>query len=176
MQIMALQRVGTTRRRTAATNSGFGPGEFSSSGCDIGLNLYEDGAMRTLVIVASLAAAIAAGTAPAYADPVSGGPNPDAGFLAALSNAGISYNSGPEAVAAGKKVCEWMDEGQPRSEVIKTVSAGNPGFGMSGAAVFTTLAEHAYCPQAANKPPPPPPPTQQWQPPIFFPLPTPGAA
>jgi Protein of unknown function (DUF732) len=131
--------------------------------------------MRTLVVIASLAAAVAAGAGPANADPVSGGPNPDASFLAALSNAGISYNSGPEAVAAGKKVCEWLDEGQKRSDVIKTVESGNPGFGMSGAATFTTLAEHAYCPQAANQPPPPPP-TQQWSPPIWFPIPTPGAA
>jgi hypothetical protein len=148
---------------------------FRRRGWENGVDVYQDEVMRTLVVIASLAAAIAAGAAPAYADPGSGGPNPDSGFLAALSNAGISYNSGPQAIAAGKKVCEWLDEGQKRSEVIKTVESGNPGFGMSGAATFATLAEHAYCPQAANKPPPAAP-TQTWSPPIEFPIPPPPAA
>jgi hypothetical protein len=97
--------------------------------------------MRTLVVLARLAAAIGL-AAQAHADP-----SPDAGSLAALDKASISYHSGPEAVAAARQVCDWINEGQPRSDVIKSVSAGNPGFTMSGAAEFTTLAERAYCPQ-----------------------------
>ena len=126
--------------------------------------------MRTLVALAILGAATGV-AAPAYADP-----SPDASFLAALDKASISYQSGPQAVAAAKQVCDWINQGQRRSDVIQTVSAGNPGFGMSGAAEFTTLAERAYCPQhpgepAAQQPPQPPPSWYQ----IQFPIITPGA-
>jgi len=85
-----------------------------------------------------------------------------------------SYHSGPEAVVAAKQVCDWINQGQPRSDVIKSVSAGNPGFTMYGAAEFTTFAERAYCPQhpgepAAQQQPSPPPPS--WYQ-IQIPLPT----
>ena len=127
--------------------------------------------MRTLVVLAMMAAAPAL-AAPAYADP-----NPDAGFLATLDKASITYQSGPEAVAAAKQVCDWINQGQARSDVIKTVSAGNPGFTMSDAATFTTLSERAYCPQPPAQPaaqqPAPPPPSWTW---IQFPITTPGAA
>ena len=136
-----------------------------------GVNLYENEAMRTLVVLALMAAATAL-AAPAYADP-----NPDAGFLATLDKASITYQSGPEAVAAAKQVCDWINQGQARSDVIKTVSAGNPGFTMSDAATFTTLSERAYCPQPPAQPaaqqPPSPPPSWTW---IQFPIITPGAA
>ena len=49
-----------------------------SRGPDNGVSLYEDEAMRTLVVLARLAAAIGL-AAPAHADP-----SPDAGFLGAL--------------------------------------------------------------------------------------------
>ena len=127
--------------------------------------------MRTLVVLALMAAATAL-AGPACADPT-----PDAGFLASLDKASITYHSGPEAVAAAHQVCDWINGGQVRSDVIKTVSAGNPGFTMSDAATFTTLAERAYCPQPPAQPaaqqPPSPPPSWTW---IQFPIPTPGAA
>ena len=84
--------------------------------------------MRTLVVLALMAAATAL-AAPAYADP-----NPDAGFLATLDKASITYHSGPEAVAAAHQVCDWINSGQARPDVIKTVASGNPGFSMSDAA------------------------------------------
>ncbi len=127
--------------------------------------------MRTLVVLAMMAAATALAS-PAYADP-----NPDAGFLTTLDKASITYHSGPEAVAAAHQVCDWINQGQARSEVIKTVAAGNPGFSMSDAAKFTTLSERAYCAQPPAQPaaqqPPSAPPWWTW---IQFPLPTPGAA
>jgi hypothetical protein len=76
---------------------------------------------------------------------VRGDPSPDASFLAALD----------------------------RPDVIQTVSAGNPGFGMSGAAEFTTLAEHAYCPRHPGEPAAQQPPPSWYQ--IQFPIITPGA-
>jgi len=128
--------------------------------------------MRTLLVFSTLAAA-AGLAAPAHADP-----GPDANFLAALDKDGISYHSGPDAVAAAKQVCDWINQGRKRSDVIQTVSASNPGFTMSGAADFTTLAERAYCPQhpaeAAAQPPQPQQPPPAWYQ-IQFPIITPGA-
>jgi len=94
--------------------------------------------MRTLVVLATLAAATGL-AAPAHADP-----GPDASFLTALDKAGITYRNGPDAVAAAKRVCDYINQGQRRSDVIVSVSASNPGFGMSNAEQFTTLAERAY--------------------------------
>ena len=123
--------------------------------------------MRTFVVLATLVAATGL-AAPAYADP-----SPDASFLSALDKAGITYHSGPEAVAAAQQVCNWINQGQRRSDVIVSVSASNPGFGMSSAEEFTTLAERAYCPDHPREPaaqPPPPLPPSFYQ--IQFPLPT----
>jgi hypothetical protein len=129
--------------------------------------VYEDEAMRTLLVLAALAAATGL-AAPVHADP-----SPDASFLAALDKAGMTYHSGPEAVAAAKQVCDWINQGQRRSDVIVSVSASNPGLAMSSAEEFTTLAERAYCPDhpagpAVQQPPPLPPSFYQ----IQFPLPT----
>jgi hypothetical protein len=123
--------------------------------------------MRTLFVLATVAAATGL-AAPAHADP-----GPDASLLAALDKSGITYNSGPAAIAATQQVCGWINQGQRRSDVIQTVWADNPGFTTGGAAEFTTLAERAYCPQqpVAQQPAQLPP---SWTM-IQFPLPTPGA-
>jgi len=125
--------------------------------------------MRTLIVLAALAAATGL-AAPAHADP-----GPDASFLANLDGAGITYHSGPEAIAAARQVCDWINQGQRRSDVIVAVSNSNPGFAMASAERFTTFAERAYCPDHPQAPA-----TQQQQqpglPPSFyqiqFPLPT----
>ena len=128
--------------------------------------------MRTLAVLAAMAVATGL-AAPAYADP-----GPDESFLGGLDKAGITYHSGPEAVAAAKQVCDWINQGQRRSDVIVAVSTSNPGFAMSGAEQFTTLAERAYCPDhprepAAQPSPPPALPPSFYQ--IQFPIITPGA-
>jgi hypothetical protein len=132
--------------------------------------------MRMLAVLASFAVVIGVAT-PAQADPASNDSGPDASFLAALDNAGITYQNGAAVVAAGKRVCELMDQGHPESDVIKSVSASNPGFATDGAARFTTIAVSVYCPQHQGEPtaqtPPPPPSPVTWP---LFPLPVPGAA
>ena len=105
--------------------------------------------MRILLAIAGSAAMIL-GAAPAQADP-----GPDANFLASLKNDGISFRSDTQAISAAHQVCDWMDGGEKRSDVIKTVQSGNPGFTMEGAANFTTLAERAYCPGGKKLPPTP---------------------
>jgi hypothetical protein len=120
-------------------------------------NVYEDEAMRFLVMLAGLTAALGVAT-PAQADP--GNAGPDVSFLAALKQAGITYQDPTVAVAVGKKACELMDQGNPQAGVIKSVSSSNPGFTADGAAQFTMIAASAYCPQHMGRqvtqaPPPP---------------------
>jgi Protein of unknown function (DUF732) len=61
-----------------------------------------------LVMLASFATVIGVAT-PAQADSGSNDPSRDASFLAALDKADITYHSGPDAVAVGKRACELMD-------------------------------------------------------------------
>jgi len=145
-------------------------------GRDNGANLYEDEAMRLLVMLAGVAAVLGVAT-PAQADP--GDSGPDASFLAALTKAGITYQDPTVAVAVGKKACQLMDQGSPEVDVIKSVSSSNSGFTVDGAAQFTMIAASAYCPQHMGHPlsqalvPTPQPPQQN--PIIDFPIVTPGA-
>lgn len=134
-------------------------------------------AMRTLVGLASLAVFIGAATA-AHADPAGDAAGPDAGFLASLNQAGVPYKSGQVAIGVGKKACELMDQGHPKSQIISSLSTENPGFSPDNATKFATSAVNAYCPQHAGEPdvaPPTPLPPSQW-PIIDFPIITPPAA
>lgn len=133
--------------------------------------------MRMLLVLAGCAA-LAGVAAPAYADPV-GTSGPDASFIAALNQAGITYQDPAAAVGVGKRACQLMDEGSPQVEVIKSVSSSNPGFTVDGAAQFTMIAASAYCPQHLGQhvnQAPQPAPTQQPLPVIDIPIFTPGAA
>jgi Protein of unknown function (DUF732) len=121
------------------------------------VNLHEDEAVRFLVIVASYAAVLGLAT-PAQADPGTSGP--DAGFLAGLTRAGITFQEPTVAVAVAKKACALMDQGNSQSGVIKSVSSSNPGFSPDGAAKFTMIAASAYCPQHMGQPIAPAAPTQ----------------
>ncbi len=130
--------------------------------------------MRMLAVLASVAAVLGM-AAPAQADPGNAS-GTDASFLAALDKAGITYQSGATAVAVGKRACELMDQGHPEVDVIKNVSASNPGFTVDGAAQFTMIAASAYCPQHLGQPvtqAPSPPSSVSWP---EFPLPAPPAA
>lgn len=97
--------------------------------------------MRLRVVLGVLATATGLAT-PAHADP-----DPNAGFLAALNHAGITYQSGPDAIAIGRRACELMDQGHPEGDVIKSMTQQNAGFTTGGATQFTKIAEGAYCPQ-----------------------------
>lgn len=115
-------------------------------------------ALAGTILVLSLAA-------PARADP------PDADFLAALDSAGITYRSGPDAIAIARRACQLMDQGHAEGDVITAMSAQNTGFTDSAAAQFTQIAERVYCPQHVGgvvTPPASPPPPAPW---FDFPLP-----
>jgi hypothetical protein len=135
--------------------------------------VFEDETMRRLVVLAGLAAVIGVAP-PAGADPGGNNSGPDASFLAALDNAGISYKSGNVVVSVGRAACAMIDQGHPEAEVIKDVSDSNPGFTPSGATDFTNIAVNTYCPQHIGDPTDQPPqltlpPTGIWP---EFPMPT----
>lgn len=107
--------------------------------------------MRLLVVLAGFAVMICVAT-PAQGDPGGTDSGPDASFLAELKKAGVPYDSGANAVAVGKRACQLMDQGYSEVDVIKNVSDSNPGFSMSDAAKFTTIAVTDYCPQHVGEP------------------------
>lgn len=88
------------------------------------------------------AAALMIGTAaPAHADPK------DQTFLAALTQAGLTYMSADRAITAGKQVCTLADEGMTGEEIVRNLQERNPGFQGPGAAKFAAIAASAYCPE-----------------------------
>ena len=101
--------------------------------------------MRRHLVLLGIAATLALGW-PAHADP-GVDPGVDASFLAALTQAGITFSNGPSAVSAGKTACGLMKQGQPELDVIQHVSEQNPGISTTSAAKFTAIAASAYCPQ-----------------------------
>src|SRR6202020_1009475 len=111
-------------------------------GQDIADKLYEDEAMRFLVLLAGFAAVLGVAT-PAQADP--GNSGRDASFLEALNKAGITYQDPSVAVAVAKKACELMDQGNPQAGVIKSVSSSNPGFTAEGPAQYPRTRASVLC-------------------------------
>jgi hypothetical protein len=124
---------------------------------DNGADLDDDGAMRLLPALAGLA--VTNGLAiPAQADPGDPPPGPvpdnpaaDAAFLDSLNKAGMTYRSGPDAVAAGRMACNMMISGRSEKDVVDELSMRNPGLNAGGAMRFAALASSAYCPQYLNQ-------------------------
>jgi hypothetical protein len=109
--------------------------------------------MRLLLVLASVAAALGLAV-PALADPPDPpAPDPaaDANFIASLKNAGMTFRSGPDAVAAGRLACDMMNSGTSEQDVVTKLSALNPGLNTGGAMKFAALASTAYCPDYLTK-------------------------
>jgi hypothetical protein len=109
--------------------------------------------MRLLLVLASAAAALCLAV-PALADPPDPpAPDPaaDANFIASLKNAGMTFRSGSDAVAAGRLACDMMNSGTSEQDVVTKLSALNPGLNTGGAMKFAALASTAYCPDYLTK-------------------------
>jgi Protein of unknown function (DUF732) len=104
--------------------------------------------MRRLLMLLSVAAVIAM-AAPAHADDTD--PGNDQSFLAALKQAGLTYQDPDRAVAAGKKVCDLVGGGMTGVDIVKNLEQANPGFAGNGAAKFTAIAAEAYCPSELTR-------------------------
>ena len=105
--------------------------------------------MRRLLALFGVAAVIGFAT-PAYADPDQGGGD-DAGFLAALRQAGITYSDPAQAIGAGKAVCDCLNNGLSGLELVHEVKVRNPGFDMEAASQFAVISAKYYCPHHLSK-------------------------
>lgn len=106
--------------------------------------------MKTLFAALGVCAMIGF-AAPAYADPPALPDGDDAGFLAALHQAGISYGSPEQAITSGKAVCSCLTNGESGLELVHDVKTHNPGFDMESASNFAMIASKFYCPQELSK-------------------------
>ena len=75
----------------------------------------------------------------------------DAGFLAALHQAGISYSSPDQAIGAAKAVCTCLNNGESGLELVHDVKSHNPGMDMEVASNFAMIAAKFYCPHQLSK-------------------------
>ncbi|MGB6205514.1 DUF732 domain-containing protein, partial [Mycobacterium sp.] len=115
--------------------------------------------MRLPLMLATVAATVGLAVAvPALADPGDPPPSPvpddpaaDAHFLDSLQQAGMTYRSGPDAVAAGRMACDMMISGRSEKDVVDELSMRNPGLNSGGAMRFAALAASAYCPDYLSK-------------------------
>jgi|SRR5271166_4469 hypothetical protein len=114
----------------------------------------DDGPMRVPLMLATVAA-IVGFAVPALADPPPGpvpdDPVADANFLDSLNKAGMTYRSGPDAVAAGRMACNMMISGRSEMDVVNELSVRNPGLNNGGAMRFAALASSTYCPDYLSK-------------------------
>ncbi|OBJ23256.1 glycine cleavage system P protein [Mycobacterium colombiense] len=106
--------------------------------------------MKTLLALLGASAMIGL-AAPAYADPPPVPDGDDGGFVAALKQAGFSFNSPASAVAAGRAVCSCLNNGESGLEVLHDVKTRNPGMDMEMASNFAMLSAKYYCPQQLSK-------------------------
>ncbi|OBI40936.1 DUF732 domain-containing protein [Mycobacterium colombiense] len=106
--------------------------------------------MKTLLALFGVSAMIGL-AAPAYAGPPPVPDGDDGGFVAALQQAGFSFNSPGSAVAAGRAVCSCLNNGESGLEVVHDVKARNPGMDMDMASNFAVLSAKYYCPQQLSK-------------------------
>lgn len=107
--------------------------------------------MRILLGVAGVAVAVGLAV-PALADPPPpDNPGADAVFLDSLNKAGMTYNSGPNAITAGRKACDFMNQGLSQNDLVEKLSLLNPGLNHGGAMKFAALASSAYCPDFLDR-------------------------
>ncbi|MGA8546967.1 MAG: DUF732 domain-containing protein [Mycobacterium sp.] len=115
--------------------------------------------MRLPLMLATVATTVGLALAvPALADPGDPPPGPvpddpaaDAHFLDTLNQAGMTYRSGPDAVAAGRMACNMMISGRSEKDVVDELSMRNPGLNGGGAMKFAALASSTYCPDYLSK-------------------------
>jgi hypothetical protein len=89
--------------------------------------------------------------APVSADPPPAPDGDDAGFLAALHQAGFNFSNPSAAVGAGRAVCSCLNGGVSGLELVHEVKSRNPGMDMEMASNFALLSAKFYCPQQLSK-------------------------
>jgi hypothetical protein len=87
---------------------------------------------------------------PASGEPTANGPD-DAGFLASLRSAGLTYTDSGRAIAFAKAVCGSMGKGEMGPQLISELQTDNPALTTDHAASFVALSATYYCPEQLNK-------------------------
>jgi Protein of unknown function (DUF732) len=102
--------------------------------------------MKRLLMLLSVASMIGM-AAPVYADPdAPSDNNKDGDFLKQVTNAGLTYKDGSQAVAVAKNVCDMADKGASEPDIEKNLQEMN-SFSGNGAKKFIVLAANSYCPK-----------------------------
>ena len=101
-------------------------------------------AMKLLLALLAVSAVIGLAP-PACADPDTGGAD-DAGFLASLKSAGITYQNAAGAIAFAKAVCGAMGNGKQGPQLVRDLQTDNPGLTIDHAASFLAISAKYYCP------------------------------
>lgn len=105
--------------------------------------------MRSWPALWCLAAAVALAS-PARGEPDPGGAD-EAGFLASLSSAGITYKTPDAAVRFAKTVCQAMGGGEWGPQMVDDLKNQNPGLTTDHATSFVAIAAKYYCPQQLDR-------------------------
>lgn len=104
------------------------------------------------LFLALIGASVIVGVAaPAYADPIPDPEGDDAGFIAALHQAGFTFASEGAAVTAGRAVCSLLNNGESGLELLHDVKTHNPGMDMEQASNFAMISAKFYCPHQLSK-------------------------
>ncbi|MEE2855498.1 MAG: DUF732 domain-containing protein [Actinomycetota bacterium] len=103
-----------------------------------------------LLLALSVGISAAIGMAPlAQADPVTPGGD-EAGFLASLRSAGITYSTPEAAITFAKSVCVSMSDGEFGPQMVDELKNQNPGLTNEHATSLLAIAAKFYCPQQLN--------------------------
>lgn len=75
----------------------------------------------------------------------------EAGFLASLRSAGITYATPDAAIKFAKAVCVSMGNGEMGPQMLDELKRENPGLADDHATSFLAIAAKYYCPQQLNR-------------------------
>ncbi len=70
----------------------------------------------------------------------------DDAFLASLHQAGLTFRSPNEAIAAGHAVCQLVADGKQGPDVLSVLESANPGVTPEAAQKFMGISMNVYCP------------------------------
>jgi hypothetical protein len=85
-----------------------------------------------------------------HGDPVTTGGD-EAGFLASLRSAGITYATPGAAMKFARAVCVSMGHGELGPQMVDELKSENPGLTDEHATSFLAIAAKYYCPQQLNQ-------------------------
>lgn len=75
----------------------------------------------------------------------------EAGFLASLRSAGVTYATPDGAIKFAKAVCASMGNGEVGPQMVDELKSENPGLTNDHATSFLAIAAKYYCPQQLNR-------------------------